>query len=120
MTSVGAGFAVRADVDYERAGGDVDLVGAKQEENIDRAGGRHLGRPAAASPGHEADVQRAHPRRHGMQDRVAVPIFLAAALRGACRERGDGRTIGARQRGHAHDHQRMIGLLEHRAELVRT
>ena len=44
---IGAGsaaVAVGADIDDERARRDVNLVGAEQEENIERAGRRHLQR----------------------------------------------------------------------------
>ena len=40
-----AGVAVGADVDDEGAGRDVDLVGAEQEQDVERAGLGHLGAP---------------------------------------------------------------------------
>src|SRR5262249_53942560 len=49
-----------------------------------------------------------------------VPGAFAAALRSARGERSDCRTVRARQSSYADDHQRAVGLLEHRAERMRA
>ena len=80
-----AAVAMRADIDDEGARRDVDLVGAEQEQHIERAGLRHL-RRASMPPcaRHEADIERADARGRGVQHREAVP----AVLDGADRARG--------------------------------
>ena len=52
-----AAVAMGADIDHEGAVRHLDLVGAQQEQHVERAEGRHL-RGAETHPG-KADVERA-------------------------------------------------------------
>ena len=115
-----AAVAMGTDINHEGPGRDLDLVGAEQEHDLERTGCRHLLHIAAARTGHEADVERPHPRRRRVEDRITVPAGRARALRGAGGERGDGCAVGPRQCAHADDHQRMFRLLQDLAELMRA
>ena len=48
---------MRADVNNEGAGRDLDLVGAEQEQRVERAGGRHLARIQAVVGGHKTEIE---------------------------------------------------------------
>ena len=109
-----------ADIDDEGARRDVDLVDAEQEQNVERAGRRHLPRGQAALPRHEAEIERADARGRAVQHAIAVPAVLHRAEidRGLGGERSDRRAVGARQRAGADQHQRTLGLAQHVGEGV--
>ena len=71
-----AAVAVGADINNECTRGDIDLVGAEQEQNIERAGRRHLPRGQTALTRHKAEIKRADARGCSVQDAIAVPAVL--------------------------------------------
>ncbi len=123
--ALGAAVAMGADIDHERAGLDLDLVGAEQEQEIDAAL-RHRLRREAVLAGNEADVEAADPRRRGVKDAKAVPAVgqRTDRDRGLGRRREHGGAVGPRQRALPDQPdlplQRGRLVVEERGQRVRT
>jgi hypothetical protein len=115
-----AAVAVRTDIDDEPARRDVDLVGAEQEENVERAGRHHLPRAQSALPRHKAEIERADARGCRVQDAIAVPAVLDGAEldRRFGRQRRDRRAVRARESVGADNEQRVLGLAHRVGEAV--
>ena len=79
----------------------------------------HLPRRQAALPRHEAEIERADPRRRAVQHAEAVPAVLdraEARSPPSRRASSNGRAVGARERAGADDHHRTLGLAQHFGE----
>ncbi len=113
-----AAVAMGAEIDHEGAGGDLDLVGAQEEDEIERAGVRHVGCRIAALASARRSRCRGRPagpprlRCAGSRSHPA-PSFIAPELdRGLGGQRRDGGTVGTRERPAANEEQGMRGPLE--------
>ncbi len=97
--ALSAAVAMGADVDHERAGLDLDLVGAEQEQEVDAALRHRFGGEAVVA-GNEADVEAADPGRCSMKHAKAVPAVgeRTDRDRGLGRRREHGSAVGPRQR----------------------
>ena len=113
---MGAAVAMRADIDHKGARLDVDFVGADQEDDVESAGLGHVLGVETALPRNEAEVERADPRRCGVQHRKAGPVAFFGAEFG--RQSEDRRAVVARQRALPDQNQRAFGLGEDLAETV--
>src|SRR6478736_1576832 len=113
-----AAVAMRADVDDERAGRDIDLVRTEENEQVDGALS-HFGGALAARARHEAEIECCDARRGRVQNGKAVPAVSdeTQLARGLPGKRGERRAILTRERSGTDDHQRMLCGLECLAEL---
>ena len=111
--TVGPVVAVGADVDNESAGRDVEFIRTEQKQDIETTG-RHLGGIEPARTGHQAEVERRHPRGRAVQYREAVPaVFNSAKLnRRFCRKRCDRAAILAGKSAGAHQNERTFGCFQ--------
>ena len=111
-----AAIAMRADIDDEGARRDVDLIGAEQEQHIERRRrSPFASRSCPPSPGNEADVERADARGRSVQHAEAVPAVLhRAKFDGelAPRARRSRAPSVAHQRALADDDQRRSRLFQ--------
>src|SRR5208283_5366744 len=99
---------------------DVDLVGAKKDGNVERAGRRHLPRGQAALARHEAEIERAGPRGGAVQNAIAVPAVLhRAEINGRLRgKRSDRRAVRPRQGTRTDQNERALGLAQYAGKRV--
>src|SRR4029078_13250255 len=111
--------AMRADVDNKRTRLHLDLVCAKQKQNIQSAR-RHMRGIKTAGGRHHTEIQRRNARCSAVQHRKSIPAVLYRTKLGR-RFRGmrsNGRAVFACKRACAHENERTFGCFQRVRELA--
>ena len=107
-----------ADVHNESALAHLDLIGAKQEQHVERSERGHLRRIKPARVRGEAYIERADPRSRVVQNRKAVPAFLDGAdiNRKLGRRRKNRPPVMPASGARADQNNRIFSVLQHLGE----
>jgi hypothetical protein len=109
---VGTSVAMRADIDREGAVGDLQLISAKIEENVDLALPAIAPASFAALARYETDIESTNAACCRVQHVEAVPAVFDHTMlcRNRCRQRQNIGAIWPRQRALPDDHHRTFGF----------